>query len=568
MAITVTIDAVAKTTQVLHGTLDVDKRFASEYARLRIFDADSTSSAYRPDVDEALRGLHNSDLLLGGPIVRVSDERLGGDTGTVTVVEARDWTVLADRVFVPMQTFAAQGALTLVETLVDAYLADLGVTNISAATSGGPALPELVVDTPTATLREVLDRITAQCGWPWRINGDKQFALVEPGTLPGPVTLDTTNVLDGWTWQKESITNANRIFLQTSVPSTGAGPYEHTEHRTADGTMTIFPVNVLPSLIRGSVEVAGVATDTTLAIKGLPESAYLRVGARFTIEGHTTRYEVSAGLTTDADGTATVGLIVALEKATEVGTSLQFEPSAFVQLELDGVPTALAGAPWVWDGDRGALVNPSAAPTAGVVVTYRTWVTHPAWVRVWDAAVVTSVGGWDRTVLVDGVVDGNGHTDLSAAKAYGESVLTRKLLAPKRVRLRTFTSGWYPLLTATLSLGDRTVSGEYLVESVRIRDIGIDENATSNELVYELELLEGDDIRYSNAWIDYFRGLNPQAGIYWQAIQNDIFVSQAAIEAMVSHDVAHVSQAAVESMMRDATASAEISQAALEVMVA
>lgn len=517
MALTITIGGVDQTARLMNARLDVEKRFASEQCRLRIIDRDDdTATAYRPEPDDTIRILHNSDLLFGGLVVRVTDERAVDDTGTVTVVEAHDWTFLTDQAYLMPQRIASQGALELFDTLIDTYLGAKSVTNISSSTTGGPVLPEIMIDTPDTPLRVVLDRITQECGWPWRINGDKQAALVEPGTLPGPVTLDPLTVLPGWTWEQESVANANRVCFRTEVPDAGPGPWEHVETRTADGVQTVFPVNVLPTELTGAVQTAGSAAASSLAVERLPASAKVRIGARFRIAKHTRLYEVSGDVTTNGSGQVTVGLVVGLEADVEVGDAVTFLPNAFVQLELNGTPTSLNGSPWVWDDVEGALINPSAAPTAGTSVVYRTWLTLGAYIRLWETsspAVQTSVGSFDRSILVDGTIPNNGHTDLAAAAAYGRDVLTRRLTAPKRVTLQTYSPGWYPLLLADMDLGDRLIAGDYLVEAVRIRDLGIDAAFTTEHLPYEIEAFEGDDIRNGSSWIDYFRGLNPQGAV-------------------------------------------------------
>jgi hypothetical protein len=109
-----------------------------------------------------------------------------------------------------------------------------------------------------------------------------------------------------------------------------------------------------------------------------------------------------------------------------------------------------------------------------------------------------------------------------------------------------------------------TVS-EYLVYTVRVRAIGIDPSATTHELPYELEMVEGDALRKS--WVDYYRGQNPARGIRWGGLPSDVKMSQAVIEVMVYGQNALVSQAVVETMIQS-DAYARLSQSAIEVMVA
>jgi hypothetical protein len=106
---------------------------------------------------------------------------------------------------------------------------------------------------------------------------------------------------------------------------------------------------------------------------------------------------------------------------------------------------------------------------------------------------------------------------------------------------------------------------EYLVDTVRIRAIGIDPSSTTYDLPYELEMVEGDGLRQS--WVDYYRGQNPARGIRWGGIPSDAKVSQAVIEVMVFQQNALVSQAVMETMVQSDSVS-RLSQSAIEVMVA
>jgi hypothetical protein len=237
VALTLTINGVDKTSLLKDGSLDVEKTGPTESCRLDILvKADNTASAYRPVVGDTAILYHNADLLGGGPIVRVEDRRLGGDSGTVTRITVRDWLYLAEQVIIEDRYFPPTPAFQLFDDLVTTYLTDKGVTNISAATTGGPTLPELFVK--GETLLSVFLGMTEQTGYPFRINALKECVILEPGSLPGPVTLTVSNILDGLTWTKDELVQANRLHLTTGTPEAGAGPITFFETHTADGTMT------------------------------------------------------------------------------------------------------------------------------------------------------------------------------------------------------------------------------------------------------------------------------------------------------------------------------------------
>lgn len=575
MALTLTIDAVDQTARLRDATLLVDKQYAVETCRLEIWDADGTAAAYRPVEGQVLRLVYNGGLLFAGPITRVTDKRpidddTRDDVDTVTVVEASDWLHVADQTIIERASYPAQEALALFDTLLETYLAPKGFTNIGPS-SGGPWLPLLQVE--QETLFDVLLRITEQCGWPFRVNGDKQAALVEPGSLAGPEPLTPATWQEGMTWTREQLVNANRLHFQTGVPPSGAGPVTHHETRTADGTVNVFPVNVLPNASRVAVvnDEAGYSTGaTSMNVRGLTPGAVIKAGNSFVINGHDSSYAVGADATVDDQGdvaglTFAPGLTanVAYEKA------LTFSPETFVDLLLDGVLTPTFGAPWVWDDVDQAFVNPDAAPAAGTSVVYRTRVTYPARMRVWETATpqpVQASGAFDRAILIDGRIDGTNQVDLATAAAWARDKLTERVVAPKVVRSATTTMGWYPLLSASATDGRRLVSGTHLIRSVTARGSEIDPSR-DDSLLFEVEAVEGD--RLLQNFVQFFRGENPALGIKWGA--PPVFpakVGQWVLEVGVSDPRLRIGQFALEVGYTDPDTPVRVGQFALEIAIA
>jgi hypothetical protein len=519
VALTLTINGVDKTSLLKDGSLDVEKTGPTESCRLDILvKADNTASAYRPVVGDVMRLLHNADLLMGGPIVRVEDRRLGGDSGTVTRITVRDWLFLAEQIIIEDRWFPAQGAFTLFDGLVTTYLADKGVTNISAATTGGPELPDLFVK--GETLLSVFLQMTEQTGYPFRINGDKECALLEPGSLVWPGGgLTVSNILDGLTWSQDELVQANRLSLTTGTPEAGAGPITFFETHVADGTMKAFPVNVIPNrTLVGRIDNAAgyVAAVTSIALKDLTPGMVIVQDNTITQPNDTTSMVVQSDVTVDEDGKVTLSISPGLVDAVDDNDPITFSDETGIELRVNGTPTDLFGSNWVWDRSQQAVVNPVTAPTASDEITIESRITFPAVVRVWETSSVDvqdAQGNFDYGVVVDGTIDGQTHTDLVQAAAYARDVLTRRLTPPKIVRCTTFDQGWYPFLSTTVTWGARLLSDSYMVDSVRVRAIGIDPAATTTELPYDLEMIEGDALRQS--WIDYYRGANPSRGIRW-----------------------------------------------------
>jgi hypothetical protein len=521
VALTLTINGVDKTSLLKDGSLDIEKNGPTESLRLDVLvKADNTASAYRPTVGQTVILEHNADLLGGGPIVRVEDRRLGGNTGTVTRITVRDWLFLAEQIIIEDRWFPAQGAFTLFNGLITTYLADKGVTNISSATSGGPTLPDLFVK--GETLLSVFLQITEQTGYPFRINADKECALVEPGTLAGPVTLTPVNMLDGATWSQDELIQANRLHMTTGTPEAGAGPITFHETHIADGTMKCFPVNVIPNrTLVGRIDNAAGYTSTTasIALKDLTPGMEIKADNALTQPNETTLLVVQSDVTVDEDGKATVSISPGLVAAVADNDPMTFSDETGIELRVNGTPTDLFGANWVWDRSQQAVVNPVTAPDADDEITIESRVTFPAVVRVWETASVDvqdAQGNFDYGVVVDGTIDGQHHTDFPNGAAYARDVLTRRLEPPQIVRCTTFEPGWYPFLSTTVTWADRLLSGTFLVDTVRVRAVDINPAATTEELPYELELVEGDVLRQS--WVDYYRGQNPSRGIRWGGV--------------------------------------------------
>jgi hypothetical protein len=314
VALTLTINGVDKTALLKDGSLDIDKTGATERVTLDVLvKNDNTASAYRPQHGDTVILMHNDNLLGGGPIVRVEDQRLGGDSGTVTRITVRDWMYLAEQVIIEDRYFPPQDSFALFDQLVATYLADKGVTNLNPST-GGPQIPELWVK--NETLLSVFLQIQDQTGYPYRINADKECALVVPGSLPGPVTLDTSNILEGLTWTQDELFEANRLFLTSGVPDSGPGPITFTETHIADGLKKTYPVNVIPnrSLIGRIANPGGyVATDTVLDLKELTPGMVIVEDNRLTVPGDETDYVVQADATVADDGTVTVTIAPGLD---------------------------------------------------------------------------------------------------------------------------------------------------------------------------------------------------------------------------------------------------------------
>lgn len=519
--ITLLINGVDRTSKLLNSAgWSVDKRWAVERFEFALFDVVERADAYRPTSGSTVYLTHDGDLLFGGIIATITDKRIESSEGFGVLSEcvARDYMFLAEQAYVPVQEFASSGVLDVYDALCTAHLVPRGVSNLGAPT-GGVRIPRFTVEKANTSLREVLEEVGRECGWLFRINGDKQSGMVEPGSLPAPVDLSSANALlsDDVVWTRETTVSANRLFAETGTPDTGAGPVSYSETHTANGTKTHFPVQVLPTWIEGSVNLtAGYAAGaSSIAVADLPASLVIKAGKTFMVEGSTDLHTVSSDVTIASDGTATVAFTPVLSLPLPDGSLVRFQSATFVTLQLNGVATAIDGVTWHFDQLNSIIYTTGAAPASGVVVTYLAPVTYPAMVRVWDPALVniqTSTGAFDFSIVVDGNVDATAHTDLETAKAFGLRILAKRTFEPVVVTLTTRERGFYPLLTVALNFPERLLSGDFLVEAVRIRSTEIDplalpitNAATQGELFYELSLIQGDALNQNESFIDYFK---------------------------------------------------------------
>ena len=499
MALNVEINGANKNAFTRYKKLRIQKDGAIETCRVEFLDHDLTSGAFRPVPGDELRVDRNGTALeFGGEVVRVTDQRLTGldnpaapssglkGGGTVTVVEARGWYFEASDVKIPFLTLAPQGLHVAVEHLRGTYLDAKGWQTLNP-TTGGPELPMLVyID---QTVAQIFDDFTKKVGWPWRVNGDRYFAFVEPGSLLAPNVYDNTNsiVLRGAEWTKDRVRRATRLFITTG----GSGQHlEFFSDHTADGTFTHFPVHVLPPEVVGAVNNVGGYTigTTSLAIDGLPKSFTFIAGTSIRFNSHA-GYLLSADTTTNADGEGTFTLGAGLSAAVVDDESVTFDSSATVRLEVDGTPTALGGD-WTFDREQAQFIKTGSTPTAGTIVRYKVLLSYPARVRVWAEEAQGTFGNFNYLYVVDKDVNRPEFTDVVSAKLAGAIEVTQRVLEPKEVRLSTFTQEVYPWMLATCSFPERLVTGDYMVQTVVLTDVG----KRNQDPRVELTLLEGSAI--------------------------------------------------------------------------
>ncbi len=246
MAIAFTIDGVDRRPFLREGSLSIDKQLGVEVLTAQVVDARTPGAgAVRPPLGAFVYCQDTGTLLFGGEIIERSEQTVwdadGVPRATITSLTARSLDTLADRIVVDHLTVPSQGLYDTVALLHAQYLAPLGVTNLTPLT-GGPLLPPLTFD--HQTLSAIFHQLADGPGYPWRINGDRQFAFIAPGSLVWTaITPDTVLDDDVFRVEQSRAIRATRLFLQTG----GTGTVSHQEGRTLNGVQTIFPLNVEPT---------------------------------------------------------------------------------------------------------------------------------------------------------------------------------------------------------------------------------------------------------------------------------------------------------------------------------
>ncbi len=248
MALTVNINASNRTSRVMYRSMSVEKVLSIETAGFDVYDPIKTTAAYRPQVGHEVTIYHGSDLLFGGEIVTVQDQRPAPDNrgGALTRVRCRGFDKFADERVVNKTFSAGQTVLAVANALVSQFLAPKGVTNISP-TSGGPTLPELVFE--MRSLRSCLDELTTLSGYMWRINGLKQFAMHAPGAIAGPHPIsDLTNtILGALDWERSILRRNTILWMRTgSAPEGTVTPIARVDSFTGNGAKSIFYLTARP----------------------------------------------------------------------------------------------------------------------------------------------------------------------------------------------------------------------------------------------------------------------------------------------------------------------------------
>lgn len=261
MAITLTI--AGTTVFYATGSLDIIRRIDGRHTlSCRIFSHDGS---YRPAVNAEVIVTEDGTRRFGGNIEDVEESTLGNEpiVNLEYAIFAVGFIALADRRYLSID-FPAQALKLSLETLVNAYLADYGVTYNAA--SSGPTLPALSYNTmtPAEILNDLCSIAGPLAGPPqavvWEIDDNKvasTFGVLDSGHA-APFDVTTATAIIGEPRVRPTKTDyANYVIV---LFGTGSKALVDTLG-TGNGILTTFSLHYFIASHEGYVNVGGTVTD-------------------------------------------------------------------------------------------------------------------------------------------------------------------------------------------------------------------------------------------------------------------------------------------------------------------
>ncbi len=145
---------------------------------------------------------------------------------------------------------------------------------------------------------------------------------------------------------------------------------------------------------------------------------------------------------------------------------------------------APSGYPWEYDQSGPSITRRLGAVANGVDFTFRYDVQFPRTVIVEDAAEITANGLYEMIVADEKIFD------KAEATAMAETYLSQALAVLETTKFDTYQPGLLPGQTMTLTIGDRAVSGSWLVQQVN----AVNPN-TLQDLKFSVSLINSDTYR-------------------------------------------------------------------------
>ena len=245
MALTITIDAVDKSSLVRYSTISISQELHTRtLAKFDLVSESSSLSFYRPLVGEVVKITFNGDLIFAGTIERIQEMREKGLIDVLYMqIECVSWEQILDRHLVA-KAYDTQTLHDIVEDIRADELSGEAITKADVQT--GPTLSKAVFNYSSVT--EVFNELAEVSGWEWWIDVDKGLHFVPEGTSTAPMDLDSDNLYLDLTVTRERGDYRNVQYVRAGLDVTD----ERTETFVGDGENitfnTAYPVASITSI--------------------------------------------------------------------------------------------------------------------------------------------------------------------------------------------------------------------------------------------------------------------------------------------------------------------------------
>lgn len=188
--------------------------------------------AYWPAFNATVILAEGATTAFGGKLIAPAVDHIVATKGRLHTIDVVDWSAVPAWIQVSDLTIAAGTVLrTAANTLITDHLASEGITLDAAWTADGPALAALTY--PKGSVLDILNDLTQQTGWPWRVSPTGALRFINPASPPAaPFNItDTSPHCRALSWAMRP-DYANRILVriggdavveksQTWAPSAG-----------------------------------------------------------------------------------------------------------------------------------------------------------------------------------------------------------------------------------------------------------------------------------------------------------------------------------------------------------